>query len=574
MNNQSALSVINAAGCGGAPVTAYLKRSFSALPKRFRPVVNDRYIDVFRKSGAISASEFLNKTVKKTAGRNELLAGNDSEIVEHAKHCAKAAYLEGSKYLVPKMALDAMLQFAIGQKVAPPSDKITPQGRFNRLICDKWWRRAIRKAIGREVEGLAIDLGLVNKQKGQYASDETVSRRLRQKKRNRDLLKTVIAVNELGQEYTLEALSELGVSNPKLRRMELMTRIDGFDRIAKDLGHAADFYTITCPSKYHAIKSDGKPNPKFAGFTPKQGQQYLVSTWAKTRAYLAKNDVKIYGFRVAEAHHDGTPHWHMMLFYEAKHTDFVRATIKRYALKVDGDEFGADKARFDVKAIDRKKGSAAGYLSKYISKNIDGYGLDDDADFEGGDIAKNVDRVEAWAACWGVRQFQQIGGAPVGVWRELRRLGAVKDGLIGILSELQDAADSADWALYTTKQGGALVARKDLAARVRREWFSDLWSIYHGQGLEKVTGVLAGDEFEKTRLHDWALKRAFAPAWSSVNNCNQEKENLSDIVEKLDDFEAVKIRASMPMTEKYRHTGIFEGESISKFDKREFGLWK
>lgn len=563
--NVSALSVIQAAGLTHYSHEKFLRSRFSALPKRFRPSVNKRYIQLFQEQDFRAANLMLVDKTEVLEGKGGLFAASDSELCAYAKSCAKQAFSIASRFVMPIMALHAVQDFTVSKGMLPPNEKLTGRGRLSRMLCDKWWRRAIRKSIARDVENMAIDLGLVSKQTGIYASDETVARRGQQKRRNKDLLKTIIAVNELGDEFTLEALSDLNVSNPKLRRAELMTRIAGFDELAKLANHAADFYTLTCPSKYHAVGYDGKPNPKYQQFTPKEAQQFLTKIWALVRAYLAKNGVKVYGFRVAEPHHDATPHWHMILFYEQKHTDFVRDAIRSYWLAVDGDEKGASDYRFKVIAIDRSRGSAAGYLAKYIAKNIDAYGVENEFDDEGGKLADNAARVDAWAACWGIRQFQQIGGAPVGVWRELRRLGAVTDGS-GLLVDLQEACDNANWAKYTELQGGVFVMRKNLAARALRVWFDGMRTLYDGMGSYRVQGVeTAAGDYEKTRLHDWVLKRAgVSPSWSSVNNCNQENENLQPLDENLLHWVRQKV-GEPPIFDE-----ILEGESINKYDKRVF----
>src|SRR3569833_3213101 len=118
----------------------------------------------------------------------------------------------------------------------------TEAGAVARMCCPLWWRRRVRVTHARRVERAAIGLGLVHARRGLYASDEAVHRRREQRSRNRAMLESCIAVNELGQSYTLAALSDLSVSNPVIRRGELMVRMSGFEQVARRLGHVGEFY--------------------------------------------------------------------------------------------------------------------------------------------------------------------------------------------------------------------------------------------------------------------------------------------------------------------------------------------
>ena len=46
----------------------------------------------------------------------------------------------------------------------------TPEGLIGRAVSEQWWRRALRRKVGRVVEHAAIKLAVVHKRNGGYAS--------------------------------------------------------------------------------------------------------------------------------------------------------------------------------------------------------------------------------------------------------------------------------------------------------------------------------------------------------------------------------------------------------------------
>lgn len=373
----------------------------------------------------------------------------DSDIEAAAEKIAgqvqRMATLWKSQHTPEPVAMKYLRRIAARHHVEAPAKTGFIQ-RLNRLGDPTWWRRALRKRL-RTVEHHAIQRGAVHRHASAYVSEKALRRSEADRRRLAALLSSLEVVNVgTGEVIPLDDVIAASQANPKNRRMAMMVRIKGIEARARTKGHEALFLTITAPSRMHVRHHTGQPNEGHDGSDPRQVQAYLHDVWRKAMRSMQRAGLEAYGMRTVEPHHDACPHWHVLLFAEPGQSEAILRTLRAYALADSPDEKGADEHRFKVERIDPAKGSALAYVAKYVSKSIDGEGLDGDTESStsGADTAR---RVVAWARRWGIRQFQFFGLPPITPMRELYRHDG--EGLASAgLSEAHQACKANDHAAY------------------------------------------------------------------------------------------------------------------------------
>ncbi|KYN23597.1 replication protein [Vibrio cidicii] len=518
--------------------------------------------------------------------KNRLLAElENDELKEMAfklsQIVARYYQIESSKYhakttLGTEMAVvftyEQMAKFVTNTFGMKPPRKYKDQSELSalqdisKLINQKWWLGRLVKARKIMREHLAIAMGQVSSKASPYASWDCIKEHKEQQKRNWEFIKQ----NELFDEETGETadLAEMvlrSVSNPAIRRHELMVRCRGCEDIGNELGLQGLFLTLTAPSKYHSSYKKGGFVPHWNGASPRDAQIYLNNVWQRIRAKLGREDLRWFGVRVAEPHHDGTPHWHLLIWVKPEEKDMISKIFVDYATKEDKHELYNKDGEFDysprcdVGEIDPELGTATGYIAKYISKNIDGFAMDDEVSDETGksvkDMAKNV---SAWKSRWNIRQFQFFGGAPVTTYRELRRfanqnkkafmeylfmqervdlltiysmlqrdlVGPIKPSrlitneellkVIGdsyesrmktddsSITETLRAADQGNWQGYIMGQGGPFVRRDELL--IVNEYEVLPFASPHGEDVRKIKGFTTPEGTIETRTKVWLIQ--------------------------------------------------------------------
>ena len=437
----------------------------------------------------------------------------DDEIAATAARAAKTVKGMQRPGMGEAELLQRLGRTAHRYQVAMPSCKATPQ-IVARMRDAAWWRRALRKRFQR-VEHAAIVAGCVHRRASPYVSDETLRRFDRHGRRNAELLAELEAVNlSTGEVLPLDQLAEHSLSNPANRRAAMMVCARGLEGYATERGFVGLFLTITCPSRMHArFEASGEANPAYdPASSPRVAQRYLGNLWNSATRKLKHEGIRYFGLRTVEPHHDGTPHWHLLAFVEPGQVERFAEILREYALADSPDEPGAAERRFVAKRIDPAKGSAAGYIAAYVSKNTDGHGIEGDEE-SGRPANEGARRAVAWARVWRVRQFQFFGAGALTPYRELYRLDRIPEALEALLGDPWRAVKAKDYRAF-------LAARDARGLRLGVLYEAVQSTRYPGEEAKRVRGIVchgdAGPFPLITRPDTWAVQ--FRPGSGAVRH--------------------------------------------------------
>ncbi|MCW9013765.1 MAG: replication endonuclease, partial [Gammaproteobacteria bacterium] len=432
------------------------KSALMQLPRKFVREITRQTADKYNKSGKQAAIDFINELEIFAKNQQGLSVANKSEInikeiaLEIARQKQKTIDFlrESARAKVSKTvsALEELYRFLecvheYGFKAKLKTEivrcgddkfKIINQKTValavNQLIDPKTWTRRIRRAAAQCREMLALKLKMVGGQSGQkYASsyntkwvqqrkEETQKWAESQKIYEEDGSPVMIGEGENQRQMTLFDC----MRTDEARFAELYTVFAGVEKRAQRQNMTWSFITATLPGEWHA-NPDYESKKTWNEQTVREGLTVLLEDWQRIRSQLAKYDIQLLGLRVAEPQKDGTAHLHLMVFHDAEQTEIIDAVLKNHWNRGQKSRKCSADQRWNSPALqivgeNKKRGSAASYIMKYIAKGV---ALETNDE---GDITGSMVDVEAWRKIWGIRSFQFFGiKRALTLWKTLRK---------------------------------------------------------------------------------------------------------------------------------------------------------
>ena len=283
-----------------------------ALTKPFGKL-SDQILRIYRKNYFSKGRSAANEYIRKYHDKHVRSAAHRL-LVTHGMKSSDAA-TRAAKMFHDVKSLEHAKSIAEYRGLKLPSG-LTPEGILNRCTDPDHWYRMFRAEEMRYRDQFARERYQTSARRELYISDLAFEiYRDRQQRSEEFLSNELLATSDQGDEIYVAELAKKSTSNPEIRRTELMVRARGMEEFAQTHRHICTFASITLPTEFHSTyKDDGHANRDYLGFTPKEGNEALLKRWQACRAELDRLEVRYYGLRVSEPHHDGCAHQHLWLF--------------------------------------------------------------------------------------------------------------------------------------------------------------------------------------------------------------------------------------------------------------------
>lgn len=193
--------------------------------------------------------------------------------------------------------------------LVPLGVRTTNEGQMARLRSEYFWREQVNSAADLHREHLAMKgkaLGDPLKGLVPYCSDETF--RLMESRHEAINLKMAKF-----SQYSAAGLRKSFIYRDSQRSKFNQLYLSGkaMAVLGQQRGYVCGLITLTCPPRYHPA------SPQYDGSSFRDGHEYLNIMYRKLFRHLGKNykaNDNYFGIRVVEAHRDGCPHWHIVMF--------------------------------------------------------------------------------------------------------------------------------------------------------------------------------------------------------------------------------------------------------------------
>lgn len=275
----------------------------------------------------------------------------------------------------------------------------TQVGQMARLRNDSFWREHVNAAADFHREHLAMrnrELGDSSKGLTPYCSDATYDMFESRSK----AIMSKMSDRHFGQ---LPGITKASLYQNSLRAKYNQLYITGkaMAALAQERGYSWALITLTCPPSFHPISAE------YNGSSFKDGYDYLNDVYRKLfkclgNSYKANRDY--FGIRVVEAHKDGCPHWHLVLFSTENFFTKLKKKLKAIYSASNRSAVYFEQNQDEIVKLSsegRFVGTPLSYIHKHLAFGLQRVKTDEEI------IASKRNLYAIKSA--GVRQFQTIG---------------------------------------------------------------------------------------------------------------------------------------------------------------------